>query len=141
MMQNTGQRNQSLSVFAELKRRNVFRVALLYIIAGWLVLQLVSILFEQMGIPGWAFRLVFALLIFCLPVVLAFSWVCEITPEGLKREQLVETETSITARTGRKITHITVILSVLAILMLVVGQMTPGTTAEQNSPVIMEPKD
>lgn len=141
MMQNTGQRDQSLSLFAELKRRNVTRVALLYMVAAWLVLQLVDILFEQMGIPGWAFRLVFALLILCLPVVLAFSWVCEITPEGLKREQLVETEASITNRTGRKITHITVVLLVLAILMLVVGQMTPGTTAERDSTVIMEPKD
>jgi len=141
MMQSTGHRDQSLSVFAELKRRNVFRVALLYIIAGWLVLQLVSILFEQMGIPGWAFRLIFALLIFCLPIVLAFSWVCEITPEGLKREQLVEAETSITTRTGRKITIITVILLVFAILMLVVGQMTPATTTERDSAVIMEPKE
>lgn len=141
MMQNTGQRDQSLSMFAELKRRNVIRVALLYMVAAWLVLQLVDMLFEQMGIPGWAFRLVFALLIFCLPVVLAFSWVCEITPEGLKREQLVETETSITARTGRKITHITVVLLLLAILILVVGQMSPGTTTEPDSPVITEPKN
>ena len=138
MMQNTGQRDQSISVFAELKRRNVFRVALLYMIAAWLVLQLIDVLFAQLGVPGWAFRLVFALLLICFPAVLAFSWVCEITPEGIKREQLIVTEDSITARTGRKITLITLILSAFVVLLLVAGQMTPGTTVKQESANIME---
>jgi len=138
MMQNTGQRDQSISVFAELKRRNVFRVALLYMIAAWLVLQLTDALFVQLDIPGWAFRMVFALLLICLPAVLAFSWVCEITPEGLKRGQDIQTETSITARTGRKINYLSLILLVLAILTLVINQLIPGSTPEQTSVNIMQ---
>ena len=130
-----------MSVFTELKRRNVFRVALLYIIAAWLVLQLIDVLFTQLGVPGWAFRLVFALLLICLPAVLAFSWVCEITPEGIKREQHIETEDSITTRTGRKITLITLVLLALVILLLVANQITPGTTVEQDSANIMEAED
>ncbi len=127
-----------MSVFAELKRRNVFRVALLYIVAAWLILQLADALFAQLGVPGWAFRLFFALLVMCLPIVLAFSWVCEITPEGIKREQHIGSEDSITARTGRKINRITLILVALVILMLAVGQMTSETIAQQLAPGSME---
>jgi len=130
-----------MSVFVELKRRNVFRVALLYIVAAWLILQLVDVLFAQLGVPGWAFRLVFALLLICFPAVLAFSWVCEITPEGIKREQLIETEDSITSRTGRKITLITLVLMAFVILLLVANQIPPGTTVEQGSANIMEAED
>ena len=130
-----------MSVFAELKRRNVFRVALLYIVAAWLILQLADALFEQLGIPGWAFRLFFALLVMCLPLVLAFSWVCEITPGGIKREQLVESDDSITSRTGQKINRITLVLVALVILMLAVGQMTPETTVEQDAPITVEAED
>ncbi len=130
-----------MSVFAELKRRNVFRVALLYMVAAWLILQLVDVLFAQLGVPGWAFRLVFALLLICFPAVLAFSWVCEITPEGIKREQLIETKDSITTRTGRKITVITLVLLAFVILLLVANQIPPGTTVEQDSANIMEAED
>ncbi len=138
VMQNTEQRDQSISVFAELKRRNVFHVALLYMVAAWLILQLIDVLFAQLGVPGWAFRLVFALLLICFPAVLAFSWVCEITPEGIKREQHIETDDSITTRTGRKINHITLVLLAFVVLLLIADQMTPGTKVEQDSTVNME---
>ena len=138
MMQYTEQRDQSVSVFEELKRRNVFRVALLYMVAAWLILQLIDVLFATLGVPGWAFRLVFALLLICFPAVLAFSWVCEITPEGIKREQHIETEDSITTRTGRKINHITMVLLAFVVLLLIAGQMTPGTKVEQDSANTME---
>jgi len=89
-----------MSIFIELKRRNVFRVALLYMVAVWLVLQIVDILFEQLGIPAWVFRFIFALLIICFPLVLVYSWIFEVTPEGIKREQQVEKQASITHLTG-----------------------------------------
>jgi len=130
-----------MSVFAELKRRNIFRVALLYIVAAWLILQLADVLFELMGVPGWVFRMIFALLLICFPAVLAFSWVCEITPEGIKREQNVESEASITARTGRKINRITMVLLALAILLLVADRMTPDTTTQQDPAIVMKTED
>ena len=120
-----------MSIIAELRRRNIFRVALLYMVATWLVLQLAVVLFEQIGIPAWAFRLVFALLLICFPLVIAFSWVCEITPEGLKRGQEVDVEASISARTGQKISRITQILLALAILTVIAGQLIPEAKAKQ----------
>jgi glycerophosphoryl diester phosphodiesterase len=130
-----------MSIFAELKRRNVFRVALLYMVAAWLILQVADVLFGQLGIPGWALRFVFALLVICFPLLLLFSWVCEITPEGLRRGQHVEPEASITAHTGRKINHITLVLLIFTILTAVVGQLLPETTTEQALPVLTEPED
>jgi len=114
-----------MSIIAELKRRNIFRVALLYTVAAWLVLQVADVLFELLGIPGWAFRLTFALLLICFPLFMAFSWVCEITPEGLKREQDIDTEVSITASTGRNINRITLVLLALTILTIIAGQLIP----------------
>ena len=137
-MQNSGQRNPSISVFAELRRRNILRVALLYFVAAWLILQLAGFLIELLGVPAWAFRFLFILLLICLPVVLAFSWVCEITPQGLKRGQEVEAEASITTQTGRRINRITLILLFFAILTLMADYLLPGTTPEQSSPITME---
>jgi len=108
-----------MALFAELKRRNVFRVALLYIVAAWLLLQVADILFTQLGIPDWAFRFVFALLLICFPLVLVFSWIFELTPQGIKREQDIEAEASITVQTGRKINRATVVLLIIAILVVV----------------------
>ena len=112
-----------MSTIAELKRRNIFRVALLYIVSVWLILQVAEILFELLGVPGWVFRFIFALLIICFPLALVFSWIFEITPEGLKKGQHVEAHASITAQTGRKINVLTVVLLACAILAAIVNQL------------------
>jgi len=104
-----------MQILAELNRRNIFRVALLYIVASWLLLQVFDLLFALLGVPDWVFRFSFALLLICFPVVLAFSWIFEITPEGLKREQHIESQTSITGMTGRQITRITLILLLVTV--------------------------
>jgi hypothetical protein len=113
-------------IFAELKRRNVFRVALLYVVAVWLLLQIADFLFVLVGFPAWVFRFVFALLLICFPLVLVFSWVFEITPEGIKREQSVESQSSITHLTARKINRITLVLIGAAILIAVVDRLFGG---------------
>jgi len=128
-----------MALFAELNRRNVFRVALLYAVAGWLILQIADVLFEQLGIPGWAFRFVFALLLICFPLVLVFSWIFEITPEGIKREQEIEAQASITALTGRKINRITIILLILTILVVAVDQLMPESAPEPATQVLEQP--
>ncbi len=131
MLGNPGTKTSIMSIFAELKRRNVFRMALLYIAAAWLVLQLADLLFEQLGIPAWAFRFIFTILLICFPLVLIFSWVCEITPEGLKREQDIDAKDSITARTGRKINHIIRVLLIFAILTVIVDYLVPEPASGQ----------
>ena len=76
-----------MGLIAELKRRNVIRVGLLYCIAAWLLLQVADVLFGLMGLPDWSLRLVFGLLLLGLPLALIFAWVFELTPEGLRRER------------------------------------------------------
>ena len=130
-----------MSLFAELKRRNVFRVALLYIIAGWLILQVADVLFEQLDIPGWAFRFVFALLLICFPLVVVFSWVFEITPEGIKREQDIAAQSSITAHTGRKINRATTVLLILTILVVIADRLMPESAPEPKPQLLEQPAD
>ena len=76
-----------MGLIAELKRRNVIRVGLLYCVAAWLLLQVADVLFGLMGVPDWSLRLVFGLLLLGLPLALIFAWVFELTPEGLRRER------------------------------------------------------
>jgi len=92
-----------MSFYEELKRRNVVKAAVLYVIASWLILQIADVLFDAMELPPTWVRLVLAILILGFPLALIFSWVFEITPEGLQREKDVDRSQSITADTGRKV--------------------------------------
>jgi TolB-like protein/Tfp pilus assembly protein PilF len=107
------------SFFAELKRRNVYKVAVAYAVASWLLIQIATQVFPFFEIPNWAVRLVVLLLIAGFPVALVFSWAFEITPEGIKRESDIEPAKSITHHTGRKIVAITIVLAVIAAGMFV----------------------
>jgi TolB-like protein/lipoprotein NlpI len=116
-----------VSVFAELKRRNVFRVAALYVVAAWVLLQVGDLLFDLLGLPAWTNKLLFAGLVLGFLPALIFSWVYELTPEGLKREHEVERHTSITAETARKLNLIVVGLLVIAIVVVAVERFLPRT--------------
>jgi TolB-like protein len=105
-----------MSLFEELKRRNVFRVGIAYAVASWLVLQLGDILLEAFDAPDWSMRLVVALLLLGLPIVLFLAWAFELTPEGIKKESEVDRGQSIVRHTGRKLD-----LAVIAILVLALG--------------------
>ncbi|MDQ3118428.1 MAG: adenylyl cyclase, partial [Verrucomicrobiota bacterium] len=100
--------------FAELKRRNVYKVAVAYAVAAWLLIQVATQVFPFFEIPNWTVRLVVLLLILGFPVVLILSWAFEITPEGIKREGEVDPSRSITRRTGRRLTALIVVVAALA---------------------------
>jgi adenylate cyclase len=100
--------------FAELKRRNVYKVAVAYLVAAWLLIQIATQVFPFFEIPNWAVRLVVLILILGFPIALVLSWAFEITPEGIKREEDVAPDESITHQTGRKIVRITIALAVIA---------------------------
>ena len=104
----------SRNFFAELKRRNVYKVAVAYVVVAWLIIQAASILLPTFDAPPWVMKVVVAFLILGFPVALVFSWAFEITPEGIKRESEVTPNESITHHTGRKIVGITVVLAVIA---------------------------
>ncbi len=114
-----------MSFFGELKRRNVIRMALLYIVAGWVLLQIADVLFDPLGLPAWTFRMVLGLLLLGFPLALIFAWVFEMTPEGLKRERDIDRSASAVAHTGRKMNTVIVVLLVVAIAGLVIDRLIP----------------
>ena len=111
--------SEKSSFFAELKRRNVYKVAVAYAVASWLLIQIATQVFPFFEIPNWAVRLVVIILIIGFPIALILSWAFEITPEGIKRESEVESsDKSITHHTGRKIVALTAVLAVIAVGLL-----------------------
>src|SRR4029450_5974797 len=107
-----------MSLLGELRRRNVIRVALLYLVAGWVILQVAELLTGVLKLPDWTPRLVLGLLALGFPLALIFSWGYELTPEGLKREQRVDRNQSITTQTARKLDVMVGALLIVAIGML-----------------------
>src|SRR6267154_1444195 len=89
------------SFFTELKRRNVYKVAVAYAVAAWLLIQAASILFPTFEAPPWVLKVFLIVLLLGFAVALALSWAFEITPQGIKRESEVDVTQSITTRTGR----------------------------------------
>ncbi|MFT5140607.1 MAG: adenylate cyclase [Lysobacterales bacterium] len=106
-----------MSLIAELNRRNVLRVALLYIVLGWFCLQIIEILLVALNYGDWIYRFLFGFGVICFPLILIFSYIFEITPEGLQKEHMVEPESSITRRTGRNINRVTLIILLLCVVL------------------------
>ena len=100
--------------FAELRRRNVYKVAVAYAVVAWLTIQAASILLPTFDAPSWAMKVIVLLLMLGFPAALTFSWAFEITPEGIVRETEVEAGKSITHHTGRKIVALTIVVALVA---------------------------
>jgi TolB-like protein/Tfp pilus assembly protein PilF len=110
-----------VGLWAELRRRNVIRVAGLYLVGGWLVVQVAETLLPIFGTPDWVLKTLVVLVALLFIPALAFSWVYELTPDGLKRERDVSRDASIVDRTARKL-DIAVIVLLLAVGTLVTWQ-------------------
>src|SRR3982074_925676 len=106
--------SKSASFFAELKRRNVYKVAVAYAVIAWLTIQAASIFLPAFNAPQWAMQIVILIVVVGFPIALAFSWAFEITPEGIVRESEVTADASITHHTGRKLVALTIVLAVVA---------------------------
>src|SRR3979490_2909056 len=121
-----------MNFFAELKRRNVYKVAVAYAVVAWLLLQAASIFLPAFDAPPWVMKIFIIVIIFGFPVALIFSWAFEITPEGIKRESEIEPNKSIARKTGRKLVAVTAVLAMIAAGLLVFqlvrpkGAATPG---------------
>src|SRR6478672_1959106 len=101
--------------FAELKRRNVLRMAGLYLVGAWLVVQVAGTVLPMFGAPQWLPRTIVVLLAIGFVPAVIFSWVFELTPQGLKREEDVGPEQSITPQTGRRMDRMIIAVLVLAL--------------------------
>ena len=108
------------NLFTELKRRNVFRVGLAYILMAWILLQIADVLFPALSLPEWTTRFIAALLILGFPLAIFFAWAFELTPDGIKRESAVDRIQSITPQTGRKLDFVIigVLVAGIGILLL-----------------------
>src|SRR5438477_3688743 len=121
------------SFFSELKRRNVYKVAIAYAVVSWLLVQVASIVFPTFEAPAAAMKILIVLLVVGFPIALGFAWAFEITPEGIKRESEVEADKSIARHTGRKIVAITIALAIIAgaLLAFQILRPKPGATKQQ----------
>jgi TolB-like protein len=117
--------------FAELKRRNVYKVAIAYGVVAWLLMQVASQIFPFFEIPNWAVRLVVLLLIIGFPVAVILAWAFELTPEGIKRTEDVDLSTSVKRKTGRKLDFF-----IIAVLLLVIGVLLFHRIHPTVSPVV-----
>ncbi len=102
-----------MSFFEELKRRNVIRVAVAYAVAAWLLVQVLEIATDAFEAPAWVLKIVMTLLAIGLIPALVFSWVYELTPEGIKRESDVAPQDAVTAHTAKRLD--------IAVIMLLIG--------------------
>jgi TolB-like protein/Tfp pilus assembly protein PilF len=113
-----------VSLLAELKRRNVFRVAAAYLALGWIVTQVTATVAPMMHLPEWIAPVVVWIGAIGFPFVLLFSWVYELTPEGLRRESEIERTSSITHATAKRLDTIVIALLVVAIGLFVLDRFT-----------------
>jgi TolB-like protein len=128
-----------MSIYTELKRRNVFRVGIAYAVASWVLLQIVDVIIPIFELPAWAAKLIFVILAIGLVPALIFAWAFEMTPEGLKKESEVDRSASIVGTTGRKLNFvITGFLVVAVALLLVERQLKPVEIEEPGSEVASE---
>jgi len=106
----------------EVKRRNVFRVALVYIVAAWLTIQVVDVMFPALNVPDWVVSAVAVMLLIGFPFALILAWAFEMTPEGIKREEDVDRSQSITSQTGKKLNTLTIVVLVAAVGFLLIDK-------------------
>ena len=124
--------------FEELRRRNVFRIAGVYAVVGWLIIQLGIALETTLNLPSWFDTLLTVLVLIGFPFALLFAWAFELTPEGMKRTDAVNAEDSITTKTSRKLDY-----AILGGLALVAGLMVfqsfrSSPTTPNNAPQSIE---
>jgi TolB-like protein len=108
-----------MSLFAELKRRNVFRVGIAYLIGAWLLMQIADVVLNNISAPDWVFKSIMLLMGIGLPLALFFAWAFELTPDGVKRESEVDRSQSIRRETGLKLNRGIIIILVLALAYFV----------------------
>ena len=118
-------------LLSELRRRNVFRVAAAYLVVGWLLMQIVSVMTPALEMPGWVDGFFAILLIVGFPIAMLLAWAFEMTPEGMKFTIDVADGESIAPQTGRKFDILTLVALVAVIGLIGWQQLNPRTADEQ----------
>ena len=113
--------------FNELKRRNVIKSALAYLVVAWLITQVIATVFPVFGAPNYLLKWALVILALGFPVWLIFAWVYEFTPEGIKKTVDIEPERSISNKTGTRLNKLIIISLSMAIVLLLVDRFTNDT--------------
>ena len=106
------------SFIQELKRRNVFRVAIIYVLVSWVLMQIGDVMFPALRLPEWTPTLLVAFLLLGFPVAVIFAWAFELTPDGVARTSDVPESESVTSETGQKINYLIIAVLVVAVVFL-----------------------
>ena len=132
-----------MSFFAELKRRNVFKVAAAYLIISWLIMQAGDTLAPALHLPEWVNSLLAFFLILGFPLALFFSWAFEMTPEGIKKEKDVDRSKSMTSVTGQKLNNAIIGVLVLALAYFAIDKfvLAPGRDLPGSDPFSQQTAD
>src|SRR5262245_42543187 len=123
---------QGRTFWQELGRRNVLRVGAAYAVASFAIIEVISNVTPGLHLPDWVLSLVIVLLALGFPAVLAFSWVYEITPEGVRRTDEAAPAASITHRTGHRLNVVIVALLVVLAGLYGADRLLPGREAADN---------
>lgn len=115
-----------MSLFEELRRRNVIRVAAAYLVGAWLVLQITDVLLGNLAAPDWVFPAVLAVLAVGMVLAVFLAWVYELTPEGVVRSDDVEPGQSITPGTGRRLNIAIIGMLAIAVVVLLADKLNIG---------------
>src|SRR3982074_2837747 len=110
--------------FAELKRRNVYKVAVAYAVFGWLLVQIATQVFPIFEIPNWAVRLIVLAIVIGFPIALVIAWAFELTPEGLKRTEDVDLAAAAQRPRHRAWIFVVVIAGAMSLGLFFLGRYT-----------------
>jgi len=113
--------------FAELKRRNVYKVAVAYIVAAWALAQGIAQVFPVFDVPNWVVRLIVVLIIIGFPITLIFAWAFEITPEGIKSTEEADAMPQSARPSNRTWIYIVVVGAAVSLSLFFLGRYTAGT--------------
>ena len=105
-----------MSFFNELRRRNVIRMAGLYLVGAWLVTQVADTVLPMFGAPDWVPRTIVIVLAIGFIPALAFAWIFELTPDGIKRDEEVPSEKSIAPQTAQRMNRMIIAMLMLALV-------------------------
>lgn len=114
-----------MNLFRELKRRNVLRVGLAYLVGAWLIAQVVQLAAESFGAPDWIMKMLIVVLILGFPAIIFFSWAYELTPDGLKRESELALSESVSLETSRRLDYLTITLVALVVVFVIWSRQAP----------------
>ncbi|HWX15081.1 MAG TPA: FlgO family outer membrane protein, partial [Chthoniobacterales bacterium] len=118
-----------MNFFAELKRRNVYKVAVAYIVAGWALSQGIAQVFPVFDVPNWVIRLIVLLIIIGLPIALVLAWSFELTPQGIKRTKTADAMPEATRKRKHVWIYVVVIGAAISIALFFLGRYTATNTA------------